>query len=129
MKILLLVVTFLTLIAMFAQAYAKLQNDADVVKPNITFAEWLKFTAVEIVLNLVLFAAMCLGINLNLAEKISQLATSDEISAFSVAFGGAVAAGMSIYKTVQLTLLPIWNSLTGAATARKVLREKISGDR
>lgn len=129
MKILLLAVTFLTLVAMFAQSYTKLQNDAGVVGPNLSFNEWLRHTAVEIVLNLLLFIAVCLGINIGLAEKISHVATSDEISAFSVAFSGAVATGTLIYKTVQLTFLPLWNSLTGAVTARKLLRDKISADR
>lgn len=129
MKILLLMVTFFTLVGLFSQAYAKTQNLANVVTPSMTLKEWLKFSAVEIVANLLLFTAMCLGINVGLAEKVSEIATSDTSSAFAVQFGGAVAAGTLIYKTVQFTILPLWNSLTGAVTANKALREKIAGDR
>jgi len=126
MNYFLLAVVLFTIAALFVQSYIKLSADAEAGPASLTIGEWLKHTWLEIGLNVLSFVAFALNVDIGLAEKATEVATQGNVdAATSLTFAGAVAAGMAIYKTVQLTLLPLFNAILGARTARRVLRDKL----
>jgi len=125
MHTLLLAIVFLTIIGLFWQRWQQLSNDANSSPTDLTFGEWAKHTAIEFGFNVLAFIAYCLGVNVSLGEQVATQATDGATQAQLLTITAAIASGVAIYKFVQVTLLPLWNGLTGAITARKLLRNKV----
>lgn len=127
MQIFLLILVAVFLAILFLQSYLKLTNDAEAGPAELTPSEWWKHTAVEILLNVVLYIALCMKLDINaIMSAASTVAGSVGTFTEVTSIGGAMGTALLIYKTVQFTLLPLWNKLTGAKTARKKLREKVA---
>lgn len=126
MKIILLGIVLLTLVGIFLQRWNEISKDAESGPSNITFKEWLRLSAVEMLLNLGLFIALCTGVDINSLLKAAD-AVASGVGTYTdiTSIAGAFATGSAIYKVVQFTLLPLWNLTTGARTARKKLRIKV----
>jgi hypothetical protein len=129
MNIFLLSIVLLTIVGIFLQRWAEIKNDANVGPAELSFNDWLRHSAVEMTLNLILFVALALGVNVDSLIKAADTVASG-IGTYSdvTSIAGAFATGSAIYKVVQLTLLPLWNVLTGATTARKKLRTNVSAE-
>lgn len=120
----LLAVVLLTIIGLFWQRWTQLNNDAEPGPANITFSEWAKHTVIEFILDVLVFTGYCFGINIGIGEKVATQVSGD-LPPELLTISAAIATGLLIYKTVQVTILPIWNGITGAVTARKLLRNKV----
>jgi len=125
MQIFLLAVTLLTIALIFLQRYNETIKDAEVGPASFSFNEWLRHTAVEMSWNLVVFGAVCAGLNVDFIIKATEIGTDTGTEATLVGIGGAIATGTGIYKGVQLIVLPIFNKITGGTTARNKLRKKL----
>lgn len=122
-----LVIVFLGLVVLQWQNYVRLAKDAEAGPTDLSLGEWIKHTLIELICDIVLFVAFCLKVDLGLGEKLANLAThGDSSTANSLSFAGAIAIATLIYKTVQLTILPLINGLLKLQTARKLLRNKVA---
>lgn len=125
-QIFLLGIVLLTLILIFLQRYQQIKKDAAVSTADLTFWEWLEHSAIEIVFNIVFFIALCMGINIDSLIHATQTVTENARQADQVSILGAIATGTAIYKGVQFTVLPLFNWISGAKTARAKLRNKVA---
>lgn len=125
MQIFLLGMVLVSLIGLFYQDYQKLVNDTEALPVDLEPKNWFKHTAVEIVLNLVLFVAFVLKVDLNSLLKAAET-VADGAGTFTdvTSIAGAIATAALIHKVVQVTLLPMWNWITGGTTARQNLRNR-----
>lgn len=124
----LLVATAICLLALFFQNYLEVSATATASPENFSFGEWLKHTWLELLLNIGCFVALCLGINIGLAEKLSIVASQhDDTNLLAITLATALATASGIRKLVQFTLLPIINAVFKTKTAKAALNAKMSG--